>query len=234
MQAIQEMISTAPIKYENLVMFNLCDQLPGGDLILEALSNVLTSKELDRDNSPRSRYGMYSVSSLAMVSNLGFGFGSSSNEGGLVLGEIAVGGLTLLEEAVKESKNSYKKVVVAQATVDGVKVEGIDTNMAVMKVLLEQTCISSILLVQFILKKKSKISVLLVYHAFINFVLFVCSINDRVVSCLQELLLPLREIGNCLLHLVFWDEPWKSTIFCLIVSYIIFRYISAAIVLFHL
>ncbi|XP_031375157.1 uncharacterized protein LOC116189581 isoform X2 [Punica granatum] len=139
-QALQEITSTAPLKCETLLMFNLCDQLPGGDLILEALANM-SSSQLDRTNSPRSvdGSGMHSVSSLAMVSNLGFVFGGSSSslsspsEGGLVLGEIAVGQLTSLERAIKESRNSYKKVAVAQATVDGVKVDGIDTNMAVMK-----------------------------------------------------------------------------------------------------
>ncbi|OWM83014.1 hypothetical protein CDL15_Pgr005414 [Punica granatum] len=142
-QALQEITSTAPLKCETLLMFNLCDQLPGGDLILEALANM-SSSQLDRTNSPRSvdGSGMHSVSSLAMVSNLGFVFGGSSSslsspsEGGLVLGEIAVGQLTSLERAIKESRNSYKKVAVAQATVDGVKVDGIDTNMAVMKELL--------------------------------------------------------------------------------------------------
>ena len=80
---------------------------------------------------------MYSISALDMISNLGFAFGTSSNnsvEAGLAVGEITVGELTSLERAVKESKNNYKKVAQAQATVDGVKVEGIDTNFAVMKV----------------------------------------------------------------------------------------------------
>ncbi|KAA8542712.1 hypothetical protein F0562_023789 [Nyssa sinensis] len=44
--------------------------------------------------------------------------------------------MTSLERAVKESRSSYKKAVLAQETVDGVKVDGIDTNLAVMKELL--------------------------------------------------------------------------------------------------
>jgi len=39
-----------------------------------------------------------------------------------------------LQKAVIDSMNNYKKVELAQATVDGVKVEGLDTNLAVMKV----------------------------------------------------------------------------------------------------
>lgn len=136
LQAIQE-ISSAPLCCGGLLMFNLCDQLPGGDLILETLANMSTISELDRSNNSKSGGGMYSISALDMISNLGFAFGTSSNnsvETGLAVGEITVGELTSLERAVKESKNNYKKVAQAQATVDGVKVEGIDTNFAVMKV----------------------------------------------------------------------------------------------------
>ncbi|PON38364.1 hypothetical protein PanWU01x14_313010 [Parasponia andersonii] len=139
LQAIQEMSSAVPLHCESLLMFNLCDQLPGGDLILETLADMLTLRELDRTNKSNSGGGMYSISALDMVSNLGIVFNSSSNnpnEAGLVVGEITVGEMTSLERAVKESKNDYKKVVVAQQTVDGVKVQGIDTNLAVMKELL--------------------------------------------------------------------------------------------------
>ncbi|XP_062117133.1 uncharacterized protein LOC133830994 isoform X2 [Humulus lupulus] len=139
LQAIQDISSAIPLLYESLLMFNLCDQLPGGDLILETLANMSSLKEIDRMNKSKSGSGMYSISALDMVSNLGFVFNTSSNnpnEDGLVVGEITVGEMTSLERAVKESKNDYEKVVVAQQTIDGVKVEGIDTNLAVMKELL--------------------------------------------------------------------------------------------------
>ncbi|XP_062159213.1 uncharacterized protein LOC133866638 isoform X2 [Alnus glutinosa] len=138
-QAIQDICSSISLRCETLLMFNLCDQLPGGDLILETLATMSTSRELDRSNNSRAGAGMYSVSALDMVSNLGFVFGTNSsnpNEAGLVVGEIAVGEMSSLERVVKESKNNYEKVVLAQATVDGVKVDGIDTNLAVMKELL--------------------------------------------------------------------------------------------------
>lgn len=118
-------------------MFNFCDQLPGGDFILETLANMTTLRELDRTNNSKAGGEMHSVSALDMVSNLGFVFGTSSNnpnEAGLVVGEITVGEMSSLERAVKESKINYEKVVLAQETVDGVKVDGIDTNLAVMKV----------------------------------------------------------------------------------------------------
>ncbi|CAN0906646.1 hypothetical protein LINGRAHAP2_LOCUS24375 [Linum grandiflorum] len=139
LQAIQDLSSIDLGRHEGILMFNLCEQLPGGDLILKTLANMLSAGELERANHYKHGVGpgMYSASSLAMVSGLGFVFGSSgidSNVTALVVGEVAVGEMTCLERAVRESKDSYKKVVVAQATVDGVKVDGLDTNLAVMKV----------------------------------------------------------------------------------------------------
>nr|CAB3497743.1 unnamed protein product [Digitaria exilis] len=54
----------------------------------------------------------------------------------LFVGEMVVGEISSLQKAVIDSMNNYKKVELAQATVDGVKVEGLDTNLAVMKELL--------------------------------------------------------------------------------------------------
>lgn len=139
LQAILDMTSVGPVRCEALLLFNLCDHLPGGDMILETLANMSASRESDRTHSPRRKYcSMYSSSASAIASNLGFGFGSSSDHGNqaLVVGEIAVGDMTPLEKVVSESRSSYEKVVLAQETVDGVKVDGIDTNLAVMKELL--------------------------------------------------------------------------------------------------
>ncbi|KAL2465163.1 Plant protein of unknown function (DUF639) [Abeliophyllum distichum] len=138
-QVLKDIGSAIPVSCEALLMFNVCDQLPGGDLILEKFANMSTTRELNRTHSPKSGSGMYSISALAIASNLGFATGTSSSvasEAGLVVGEIAVGEMTPLEKAVKEARSSYKKVVHAQSTVAGVKVDGIDTNLAVMKELL--------------------------------------------------------------------------------------------------
>ncbi|MBA0672400.1 hypothetical protein Goklo_029370 [Gossypium klotzschianum] len=138
-QAIQEISSSSTVCFESLLMFNLCDQLPGGDLILETLANMSSSRGLNWGNNIVASGGMYSISALTTVSNLGVMFGSSSNnpsEAGLLVGELAVGEMSSLERAVKESRENYKKVVLAQETVNGVKADGIDTNLAVMKELL--------------------------------------------------------------------------------------------------
>ncbi|KAL0423773.1 UNVERIFIED_CONTAM: hypothetical protein Sradi_0912100 [Sesamum radiatum] len=48
LQALKEISSAVPLCCEALLMFNVCDQLPGGDLILEKLANILTMREVDR------------------------------------------------------------------------------------------------------------------------------------------------------------------------------------------
>ncbi|KAK1372055.1 DUF639 domain-containing protein [Heracleum sosnowskyi] len=184
--ALREISSTMPPCCETLLMFNVCNQLPGGDRILEKLARMTTRKG-ERTNEGKAGTDMYSISALSVASNLGFAVGTSMDSPSkrdLVVGEIAVGGLSPLRKAVEESRSSYKKVVLAQATVDGVKVDGIDTNMAVM----------------------------------------------------QELLSPVMEVGDWLLSLAYWEHPPKSSVFCLVSLYIIWRewlgYVVALLLVF--
>ncbi|KAL1086335.1 hypothetical protein V6Z11_D08G109200 [Gossypium hirsutum] len=114
-------------------------EISSSNLILETLANMSSSRGVNWGNNIVASGGMYSISALTTVSNLGVMFGSSSNnpsEAGLLVGELAVGEMSSLERAVKESRENYKKVVLAQETVNGVKADGIDTNLAVMKELL--------------------------------------------------------------------------------------------------
>ncbi|KAK1440317.1 hypothetical protein QVD17_06142 [Tagetes erecta] len=172
-QALSNMSSIIPLCYEAGLMYNACDQLPGGDRILETLATMLTSKENERKNNTKFGDGMHSLSATTMASSLGFVFGTNSNmpkQSLLSVGEITVGEMTPLEKSVKESRSTYKMVADAQATVDGAKVEGLDTNLAVLK----------------------------------------------------ELLAPLINLGNHLLALLYWEEPTKSLVFCLIFTFIIY------------
>lgn len=137
LQAIHEIAPAMPQGCEVLLMFNLADQLPGGDLILETLANMSSIRESDRTNNPTAPCGMYSISALAMLSNFGIAFGAKShdvNEVGLLVGEVVVGKMSALERAVYDSRNSFKKMEHARATIHGVKVEGVDKNLAMMKV----------------------------------------------------------------------------------------------------
>ncbi|KAI7995161.1 hypothetical protein LOK49_LG11G00110 [Camellia lanceoleosa] len=85
--------------------------------------------------------------------------------------DVCIGEINPLENAVKQSKRNTRRAEAAQATVDQVKVEGIDTNLAVMK----------------------------------------------------ELLFPHFESFNRLQVLATWQDPWKSTMFVVMISYSIFR-----------
>ncbi|PVH31024.1 hypothetical protein PAHAL_9G039800 [Panicum hallii] len=130
LQAIEQLGFPVPNRYESLLMFNLCDKVPGGDFILETLASAISSRTSDRSNQPGTSRGMHAV-----LSNLGV-VAPVNNGERLFVGEMVVGEISSLQKAVIDSMNNYKKVELAQATVDGVKVEGLDTNLAVMKELL--------------------------------------------------------------------------------------------------
>lgn len=117
-------------------MFNVSDQLPGGDLILEALAKVANTETRDKnyDSQSGSKGRMYSLPSLMILSNLGL-VSNDVNETKLLVGELVVGKPSYLEKAVEKSRSKLKNTESAKATVDSVKVDGIDTNIAVMKVL---------------------------------------------------------------------------------------------------
>lgn len=146
LRAIREAFHILPPHPAKLLTFNLAEKLPGGDLILEALAELLPSVDAastKNDGGYASdkieKSGLYSTSAVTTMANLGFMFTKGSgttDETGLPVGEVLVGDLTPLERAVMQSRNNFKKLEVAQASIDGVKVEGIDTNAAVMKELL--------------------------------------------------------------------------------------------------
>ncbi|XP_042395397.1 uncharacterized protein LOC121985804 isoform X1 [Zingiber officinale] len=135
-QAIQDLVSSAHVKYETLLMFNLCDQFPGGDVILETLASMITSRRLDRTNQSSCGNGMYSLSALGILSNLGL-VSQILMENKLLVSEIVVGEITSLERAVNDARINYKHLEKAQASINGVKVDGLDAKLAVMKELLQ-------------------------------------------------------------------------------------------------
>ncbi|WOL09462.1 hypothetical protein Cni_G18215 [Canna indica] len=135
LQALQELVTSHPIQYEVLLTFNLCDQLPGGDLILEAFANMIASKRLKHTEQPTSGSSIYSTSALGILSNLRVMPQVSTDER-LLIGDIIVGEMTSLQRAVIESMTNFKKAEEAQASVNVVKVDGLDINLALMKELL--------------------------------------------------------------------------------------------------
>ncbi|XP_057424539.1 uncharacterized protein LOC130718090 isoform X2 [Lotus japonicus] len=143
-RAVREAFKYFSSHYKTLLSFNLAEALPRGDMILETLSNSLTNLTVasSKRSSPRNvdtkKQLVVSPASAVALFRLGFKSDKFADiyEETTVVGDIRVGEINLLEMAVKKSLRDTGKAEAAQATVDQVKVEGIDTNVAVMKELL--------------------------------------------------------------------------------------------------
>ncbi|GFQ03171.1 hypothetical protein PHJA_002460900 [Phtheirospermum japonicum] len=178
-RAVREAFRISSSNYKTMLCFNLAESLPGGDIIMETLSSRLAlinpSAGLhDVQRSPNANRQHVFPAALVTLIRLKIILSKdaeSNVEGTFQGGDVFVGELNPLEAVVKQLKQDTGMAEAAQATVDQVKVEGIDTNLAVMK----------------------------------------------------ELLFPVIETCNRLLRLASWDEPYKSTIFVLFSSYMIFR-----------
>ncbi|KAM3754831.1 hypothetical protein ACB098_03G194400 [Castanea mollissima] len=146
-RAVREAYRFSSSRYKTLLAFNLAESLPGGDKILETLSSRLAllndgagiaNAKRQSTLSPTKQQPTLSPVSLLALSQLGFVLEKEANLGGqaVIIGDICVGETNPLELAVKQSLLDTGMAEAAQATVDQVKVEGIDTNVAVMKELL--------------------------------------------------------------------------------------------------
>ena len=144
LRATRETFNVLPPKPDSLLTYSAAAEMPGGDLILAELANSLRSTvrvELqvsgESDLDRRQGNKIYVSPAAAAVAS----FRPSTPKGGakmkelpVPIGEILIGESTALEKAILQSRDNTKKVLLAQATIEGVKVEGIDTNAAVMKV----------------------------------------------------------------------------------------------------
>ncbi|KAM4121271.1 hypothetical protein ACJW30_03G195300 [Castanea mollissima] len=146
-RAVREAFRFSSSHYKTLLAFNLAESLPGGDKILETLSSRLAllndgvgiaNAKRQSTLSPKKQQPTLSPVSLLALSQLGFVLEREANLDGqaVIIGDICVGETNPLELAVKQSLLDTGMAEAAQATVDQVKVEGIDTNVAVMKELL--------------------------------------------------------------------------------------------------
>lgn len=144
LRATRETFHVLPPKPESLLTYSLGAEMPGGDLILAALANSLRctgrvevpmSDESDLDRHQGNK--IYVSPAAAAVASFRPSTPKSAEkmkETPVPIGEILIGETTALEKAISQSRDNTKKVLLAQATIEGVKVEGIDTNAAVMKV----------------------------------------------------------------------------------------------------
>lgn len=140
--AVREAFRVSSSTYKTLLCFNLAESLPGGDMIMETLSSRLTlispnAGQHDISSSPNTNRKHIFPAALMQLVRLKI-FQSKDAE---LLGEatyqgadVYVGELNPLEDVVKKLKQDTGMAEAAQATVDQVKVEGIDTNLVVMKV----------------------------------------------------------------------------------------------------
>ncbi|XP_045825939.1 uncharacterized protein LOC123918043 [Trifolium pratense] len=143
-RALKEAFKFFSSNYKTLLTFNLAETLPRGDIILKTLSNTLmnltsvSGKRHIPANVESKKKLIVSPGAVVALSCLGFKSKMAAGiyEETTVVCDVRVGEKNPLEVAVKKSLMDTGKAQAAQATVDQVKVEGIDTNVAVMKELL--------------------------------------------------------------------------------------------------
>ncbi|CAK9256900.1 unnamed protein product [Sphagnum jensenii] len=144
LRATRETSHVLPPKPETLLTYSWGEEMPAGDLVLAALADTLhhpggvneqAVADLDINQSSR----IYANSAASIVAS----FRSSTlkgvdkgKEASVPIGEVLIGDMTPLERAIVQSRDNSKKVMLAQATIEGVRVEGIGTNLAVLKELL--------------------------------------------------------------------------------------------------
>lgn len=178
-RAVREAFHIRPSQFKTLLPFDLAEKLPRGDMILETLASRLELVTTQRHDAAvgtkmnGKQQAILSPFSSLTLTKLGFTFQETdvAEEAEFRVGDVDVGEINPLEMVVTQSKFDSSKAEAAQATVDQVKVEGIDTNLAVMK----------------------------------------------------ELLFPFVEFVRCLYFLASWEDPFKSTIFLVLISYAIYR-----------
>eukprot|EP00250_Pteridium_aquilinum_P014917 c22281_g3_i1 orf=363-2474(+) len=138
LRATREIIHGLPFKCESLLTFLTCEDLPGGDLIIEAMARTFQTGDSrgNRANGILEKSPLYARSAAAALTSLGSPASTrpgSVEDAAIPVGEFLIGDLNPLERAVLQSRDNSKRVQLAQSTIDGVKVDGIDTNLAVLK-----------------------------------------------------------------------------------------------------
>jgi hypothetical protein len=131
LRATRDLNHALPSKPKSLLTFLTGEELPGGDHIMEAMAQTFVSGDINATNGNSVRHRLSAISAA--------GFGPSKKplvleEPAFPVGEFLIGDLNPVEKAVMHSRNSSKKVELAQSSIDGVKVDGIEVNVAVMKV----------------------------------------------------------------------------------------------------
>lgn len=141
-RAVREAFRALSSNYKTLLCFKLAESLPGGDMIMETLASRMTliipsagQQEVSISPSANRRHiSPVALMTLIRLKVVSLKEGELNEEATYLAGDLHVGEANPLEAVVQQLKQDTGKAEAAQATVDQVKVEGIDTNMAVMKV----------------------------------------------------------------------------------------------------
>lgn len=214
LRATKEVLHAVPARPERLLTFSFADVMPGGDLVLKALAdrlhaaeigtndymgNLFTTQEGYRIASPSA---VDAVDSLAVTSPKRF-----QKEAPVCVGEVLIGELTPLERAVLQSRENHRKVQLANASIDGLRVDakGIGTNVAVLQVSYAKASLVTVCTCKGCVKS-------FLHHFF-------------PILCEQELLVPVMSLVTWFQELLTWNEPSKTVVFCSLVTYIVYRFV---------
>ncbi|KAF0891120.1 hypothetical protein E2562_005195 [Oryza meyeriana var. granulata] len=146
-RTVKEGFHILPAHFKTTLAFNLAEKLPKGDKILEALYGQLqhhasrfrvdeyfAQSSLDEltlaDPFPLSAYTLVNMGLLNLQEE------DNPEERDLIVRDVQTGGTSSVQMALERSVGYSGRVEAARATLDQVKVEDIDTNVAVLKELL--------------------------------------------------------------------------------------------------
>ncbi|KAK8456396.1 hypothetical protein SEVIR_3G016700v4 [Setaria viridis] len=146
-RTVKEGFHILPAHFKTTLAFNLAEKLPKGDKILEAMyvqlkqhcPNFRGSQDFGQSSSdelmladpfPLSAYSMVTMGLLTLKEE------DNPEERDFAVRDVQIGGTSSMQMALERSVGYSGRVEAARATLDQVKVEDIDTNVAVLKELL--------------------------------------------------------------------------------------------------
>ncbi|XP_014660381.2 uncharacterized protein LOC101768752 isoform X2 [Setaria italica] len=146
-RTVKEGFHILPAHFKTTLAFNLAEKLPKGDKILEAMYVQLKqhcpkfrgSQDFGQSSSdelmladpfPLSAYSMVTMGLLTLKEE------DNPEERDFAVRDVQIGGTSSMQMALERSVGYSGRVEAARATLDQVKVEDIDTNVAVLKELL--------------------------------------------------------------------------------------------------
>jgi hypothetical protein len=148
-RTVKEGFHILPAYFKTTLAFNLAEKLPKGDKILEALYGQLKqhcsrfrgSDDLAAQSSsddltlvdpfPLSAHTLVRMGLLTLKEE------DNPEERDFAAGDVQIGGTSSVQMALERSVGYSGRVEAARATLDQVKVEDIDTNVAVLKVMIK-------------------------------------------------------------------------------------------------